>query len=195
MTRRFPVYSYSLIDYATGLSARIGCWMVTIVPLIRKLRNRPLAAVLLVTVFLAGLVIAGIYAYAGVYGLNATFRRGGSIWVSVKADDPRLSASMRLALGESVPTAEAGPFQWRRLDTGFKVAELPAVADGSEVDRILLARIDPARFRFEVRNAPSGNRNWTTGCGSSTRRPFWSYPMKSCDPSGLVPMTSPLSTP
>jgi hypothetical protein len=126
--------------------------------LARRIRKRPLAAVSILALLLAGLVIAGIYAYAGVYGLNSTLRRGGSIWVSVTADDPRLSASMRLALGERVPTADAGPFVWRRLDAGFEVAELPAVAGGSEVDRILLARIDPARFRFEVRNASSGSR-------------------------------------
>ena len=32
---------------------------------------------------------------------------------------------------------------------------LPAIANGTEIDRILLARIEPARFRFEVRNAPA----------------------------------------
>jgi hypothetical protein len=132
---------------------------------IRNIRKRPAAAALVVAAFALGLAVAGIYAYAGVYGLNAILRRGGSVWVSVTADDPRLSASMRLALAERVPHADAGPLEWHRLDEGFDVAELPVMAAGSEADRLLLTRVDPARFRFEVRNAPAGNRelgDWMT---------------------------------
>jgi hypothetical protein len=43
---------------------------------------------------------------------------------------------------------------WREVEPGFEVAELPARVGRAEVDRIFLARIDPARFRFAVRNDP-----------------------------------------
>ena len=36
---------------------------------------------------------------------------------------------------------------------------MPVVAAGAEVDRILLARIDPARYTFQVWNRPSGDRD------------------------------------
>jgi hypothetical protein len=54
--------------------------------------------------------------------------------------------------------------------SGFAVGELAAIAGGREVDRIFLARIDPARFRFEVRSAPAGDRNldaWMTRLGAA----------------------------
>lgn len=37
------------------------------------------------------------------------------------------------------------------------MGELPVLADGREVDRILLTRLSPAKFRFEVLNEPAGN--------------------------------------
>jgi hypothetical protein len=39
------------------------------------------------------------------------------------------------------------------VEPGFEVAEMPVLADGRDVDRILLNRIDPGKFRFIVRNA------------------------------------------
>jgi hypothetical protein len=107
---------------------------------------------------LAGAGLAWLYAYAGSYGFNVILRRGATVWVSVRADDPRISAAMRLALSGRPLTAEAGPLEWRTIDRGFDVAELPVLVDGAEVDRLLLARIDPARYRFVVRNAPAGDR-------------------------------------
>src|SRR6266567_1770591 len=101
------------------------------------------------------LVIGGFWAYAGSYGIHVLLRHGGSFWINVKTDDPRLSPSMRLALRDS-PPASAGSFEWREIGRGFEVGELPVIADGGEVDRVLLARIDPARFRFEVRTAAAG---------------------------------------
>jgi hypothetical protein len=97
-------------------------------------------------------------------------RHGGSFWLSVTADDPRLSAAMRLALGETPPAVEAGPIAWRSIDQGFDVAELPVTAGGRDVDHLLLARIDPAHFRFVVRTAPSGDRelgDWMTALGAA----------------------------
>ncbi|MGE3148499.1 MAG: phosphodiester glycosidase family protein [Pseudorhodoplanes sp.] len=49
------------------------------------------------------------------------------------------------------------------------MAELPAVADGREVDRILLARVDPARFRFAVHYDPTRSRklaDWMDALGA-----------------------------
>jgi hypothetical protein len=66
---------------------------------------------------------------------------------------------MRLALQKRVPDARAGPVTWHEVDAGFEVAELPAILGGTEVERILLARIDPAHFRFQVRNRPRGDRD------------------------------------
>jgi phosphodiester glycosidase len=66
---------------------------------------------------------------------------------------------MRLALRDPSGAVTAGPLAWRSISPGFEVGELAVIADGGEVDRILLARIDPAQFRFAVRNAPAGNRD------------------------------------
>ena len=65
---------------------------------------------------------------------------------------------MRLALHEPVPSVQTGPFEWREVVPGFEVAEMPVVAGGTEVDRVLLSRVDPARFRFVVRSRPAGDR-------------------------------------
>ena len=59
---------------------------------------------------------------------------------------------------------------WQQLRPGFEVAELRAIADDREVDRILVARIDPARFRFEVHNSPARDRDldqWMTKLGAA----------------------------
>ncbi|WP_170937381.1 MULTISPECIES: phosphodiester glycosidase family protein [Rhodomicrobium] len=57
--------------------------------------------------------------------------------------------------GTSAPAASA--ITWKRLDAGFEVAEMPVTGQGREAERMLLARIDPARFRFVLRNAPAGH--------------------------------------
>ena len=104
-------------------------------------------------------VSAWLYSYAGAYGFNVVLRRGGSIWTMSSPDDPRLSASMKLALSKPDLAATSGELRWRQIRAGFQVGELAALIDDGEVDRILLARIDPARFRFEVRNRPSGDKD------------------------------------
>jgi hypothetical protein len=110
-------------------------------------------------VVLAIAALASLYAVAGTYGFNVFFRRGVWIGVSVTPDDARLSAAMRLALRDPSGAVTAGPLAWRAIAPGFEVAELAVMADGNEVDRIMLARIDPAHFRFAVRNARAGNRD------------------------------------
>jgi hypothetical protein len=115
------------------------------------------------------LVIGALWLYAGSYGFHVLLRHGGTFWINVKTDDPRLSPSMRLALHDP-PPASAGSFAWREVGPGFEVAELPVIAGGNEVDRIMLARIDPARFRFEVRNAATGDKGldqWMTQLGAA----------------------------
>ena len=92
----------------------------------------------------------------GAYGFNVLFRRGDTYWIHMNADDPRLSPSMRLAQRTPPSVAAPGTLAWKEIDKGFEVAELSVMANGSEVDRILLNRIDPARFRFVVRNAADG---------------------------------------
>jgi len=115
------------------------------------------------------LLVGGIWIYSGSYGLHVLLRNGGAYWISVKSDDPRLSASIRLALGEP-PPATPGDFAWRSVAQGFEVADLPVTAAGAEVDRLLLARIDPARFRFAVYNSPAGDKNldqWMAHLGAA----------------------------
>jgi hypothetical protein len=104
----------------------------------------------------------GCYFYAGWYGFNVIARRGASVWVAITPKDPRISESMRVALRDPVPQAQCGAFQWDRHAEGLETTELPVLADGNEVDRLMLVRIDPARYRFEVRNAPAGDRDLST---------------------------------
>jgi hypothetical protein len=115
------------------------------------------------------LMIGGMWAYAGSYAFGVLLRHGGFFWTSVKPDSPQLSPSMRLALG-AAPVASPGAFQWQTIADGFETADLPALADGSAVDHILLARIDPKRFRFVVRIAPAGTRGidrWIAELGAA----------------------------
>ncbi len=95
----------------------------------------------------------------GAYGLNVLLRRGGSYWVTVAADDARLSPAMRLALRPAIPDVTAGASAWKDVEPGFEVREIPVVAGSEEVDRLYLNRFDPARFRFVARNQPNGARN------------------------------------
>jgi len=127
--------------------------------LVRSRVGRLLLRLVATAMILVGLAVASLYAVAGTYGLNVFFRRGLWFGVNVAPDDARLSAAMRLALRDPASVVTAGPLAWRAVAPGFDVAELAVLAGGHEVDRILLARIDPARFRFVVRSAPAGNRD------------------------------------
>jgi Phosphodiester glycosidase len=93
------------------------------------------------------------------YTVNVLLRRGASYWPIVAADDSRISPSMRLALLDQVPAVAAGSFSWQAVQPGFEETELPVLAGDKEVDRFLLARIDPQRFTFKVFNASAGNRD------------------------------------
>jgi hypothetical protein len=130
-----------------------------------RLRTRFAAAILLAVT----LLFAGLYAYAGTFGLHVVLRRSMMRWQTVTPDDPRLSPAMRLALRDRSVSATPGAFTWRTLEPGFDVAELPVIAEGAEVDSISLARVAPDRFRFIVRNQPAGTRtvdDWMGALGA-----------------------------
>jgi hypothetical protein len=139
--------------------------------ILRRIRKGPLAAAAALGLLAASLALLGFYAWAGLYGFNVVLRRGGSIWVAVKPDDERLSPAMSVALRDPVPKAKPWPFTWDERTPGFETAELPVIAEETgAVDRILLARIDPARFRFEVRTDRSGCRDlddWMAELGAT----------------------------
>ncbi len=131
--------------------------------------KRLLLASAVAGLFACAAVFVGLYTYAGWYGVNVLLRRGGTTWENVTANSRSLSPSMRLALQDTVPIAEAGPVAWRELGQGFEVAEMPVIAADKEVDRILLTRVDPTWFRFEVRNGAAGNKgldDWMNELGA-----------------------------
>src|SRR5262245_57970819 len=98
-----------------------------------------------------------LFAFRGLDGINVVLRRGGSIWPTVSRDDPRLSPAVRLALSGKV--GRLGRLTWAEPRPGFEVGELPILVDDMLVDRLLLARIDPAHWRFSVHSAPAGDHD------------------------------------
>ncbi len=101
---------------------------------------------------------AWLWNYSGLIGFNDILRRGGTYWITLSANDSRLSPSMRLALQQPAPEVQSGPLAWREIEPGFEVADLSVLYQGREVDQIFLNRIDPRRFRFVARNAPTGDK-------------------------------------
>jgi hypothetical protein len=99
-----------------------------------------------------------ILTFWGPYGVHTVLRNGISYWLSVPMDSPRLSPSMRMALA-GAPSATPGAFSWQSVSPGFDVADLPALVNGQPVDHLMLARIDPSRFRFVVRNGSNGDKD------------------------------------
>ncbi|CDX40761.1 conserved exported hypothetical protein [Mesorhizobium sp. SOD10] len=119
-------------------------------------------AISTVVILLLIVLISGawfLWQRSGAYGLNVLLRRGGSYWITVAADDARLSPSMRLALQPAIPDVTAGAGAWKQVELGFEAREVPVVAGGQEVDRLYLNRFDPARFRFIARNEPGGTKD------------------------------------
>ncbi|MBN9221289.1 MAG: phosphodiester glycosidase family protein [Mesorhizobium sp.] len=121
---------------------------------------RKAISVAIVVAILAGLSVAGwIWQRHGVYGLNVLLRRGGTYWVTVQLDDPRLSPAMRLALQPAIPDVTAGTSSWAEVEPGFEVREVPVLAGSEEIDRLYLNRFDPLRFRFVARNETDGAKD------------------------------------
>jgi hypothetical protein len=99
-----------------------------------------------------------VIGYVVCFGFHCPVYKDGVLWVRLKADDTHLSSSMRLALRDS-PSAAQGPFSWREVAPGFQAGELTALVHEKVVDEIMLARIDPTRFRFAVCHKSGGFRN------------------------------------
>jgi hypothetical protein len=57
---------------------------------------------------------------------------------------------MRVALA-GAPAAVPGAFEWRTIDQGFEIADLPVMTDGRDVDHILLARSIGSRGSYWTR--------------------------------------------
>jgi hypothetical protein len=122
--------------------------------------RRALRALLISTAALtatATVTIAAVFIHSGWYGLNF-FKRGAWVWIATAPTDTRLSEPIRLALQNEPPIATPGTLAWEKRADGFETAELPALVKGKEVDRILLARLDPEKYRFQVHNRPAGDR-------------------------------------
>src|SRR5262249_62279289 len=101
-------------------------------PRVWRLLVRVVAALLVVIV----LTLAGVYAFAGAYGLNVVFRRGIWFGVTVAADDARLSPSMRLALRDPSGPVAAGPLALRAIAPGLAGAGLALLPPPQRVDPI-----------------------------------------------------------
>lgn len=114
------------------------------------------------------LALGGLWLYHP-YVLRAFLHGRGGYWIGVGRDDPGLSPSIQRALRDA-PSASPGKLEWRMIREGLEAGELAVMVDRSEVDRMFLARIAPAKFRFEVRNEPSGDLNldaWMTALGAA----------------------------
>jgi hypothetical protein len=116
-----------------------------------------LLAVLLTAAIGILAALAWTYAVHGSYGLHVIWRRGGSLWTVVSRDDPRLTPAARLALHGAIATP--GELTWVERAPGFESGELPLLVDGKQADRLLLARLDPKRWRVTAHSAPAGDRD------------------------------------
>lgn len=114
--------------------------------------------------WLAGSLAALAVLSAAVWGYNAYVGAPlatldhGVLLIAMREDSPWLPQRVKLALRTPAVTVTASPPHWRTVAPGFDVADMIVRADGVEVDRLYLSRIDPARYRFIVRNDPSNGR-------------------------------------
>jgi hypothetical protein len=104
------------------------------------------------------LAFAGIWSFEKATGASVFVRFSSLVWIPVSTTSSWLPHGMRLALQDPPPEAAPGALRWRELEPGFDVGELAVNVGGEEVDRLLLARIDPARFRFAVHTDPQARR-------------------------------------
>jgi hypothetical protein len=110
------------------------------------------------------LAFAGLRSFERVTGTSVTISFGSTLWIPVSPKASWLPPGMRLALQDQPPDVKPGVLRWREVDPGFEVGELAVRAGATEVDRLLLARIEPARYRFAVHIDPQGARGldgWT----------------------------------
>ena len=110
------------------------------------------------TSLVLGSVTVVVVGYIIFFGFHSPVYKDDGLWVRLKSNDTHLSSSMRLALQDS-PAAAYGQFSWREIAPGFETGELTALVNRNVVDQIMLARIDPTRFRFAVCHKSGGYRN------------------------------------
>lgn len=108
------------------------------------------------------MIFGNLWTVLGNYRMHVLLRHGGTWWIDVPPGSTQFLPSMCLAIS-TAPIATPGPIAWTRVADGFEIADLPALVDGQAVDHVLLARIDPVHFRFEVRTAPAGDNTRTHG--------------------------------
>src|SRR5262249_31371615 len=114
------------------------------------------SASLTLRVFVAILITAGIFVIGGVLRRRWRWAALGSAvliftslaWIGLYCSRP---AWMRYALDDNAPTPHTSPLTWATRDDGLETAEVAVSVDGHWVDQVVLARVDPARYRFEVR--------------------------------------------
>lgn len=110
-------------------------------------------------------LLLSVFAVVGILALITWQHRGrlivplgGAVWLPVFTTNPLMPTSLQLALRTPIPAARAGSFEWLQLEPGLAVTEVPVLADGVEVDRLLMTRIDSNLFRISIENDPSGGR-------------------------------------
>lgn len=119
---------------------------------------------------IAALLLASFTALYAAFGPQLVLRFGGLIWLPINTHTFWIPKSLALALQDPPPTATPGAMTWKSIAPGFEVVELPALVGRDEVDRVLLARIDPKYFRFAVRNDPTGRSHlddWLARSGAA----------------------------
>ncbi len=115
------------------------------------------------------LMLGGLWAYAGVYGLHVLVRHGGTWWVPVATDSAWLSPSMRLTLS-AAPVATPGPMEWRVIGEGFDVAELPHWPTGGRSTASCSPASIPPGSASRCGQRIKVIRGWINGWHGSTRR-------------------------
>lgn len=134
------------------------------------LRSGQIRTAITLVVLGVAAIVAVTYSQVGLYGLNVVLRRGMTTWTDVTPTDARLPPAMRAALASPAPEAVSGGFEWRTLQPGLEIAELPVLTAGLEIDRILLIRLNTAHFNFEVHSRPAGDRDiddWMRATGAT----------------------------
>ena len=107
------------------------------------------------------IVLLGVAAALIFWSFNGLIleRRGRSYWAPIDENTFWLARAVRLGLHRPPPADRPGAMRWRTVAPGFEVAELPVLVGREEIDRIFLARIDPAHFRFELENDTANRTN------------------------------------
>lgn len=96
------------------------------------------------------LVVGSLLAWAGLYV-------GRPAW-------------LRIAGQQTVPIPDARPLCWTIRADGMETAELELKVGKETVDRMVLVKLDPQRYRFEVRWDPKGSRtaeDWQRETGAA----------------------------